>query len=254
MQFIFNGTLDELKETIFIKAKEYNKNIVIYDNEPNILEIGFQRLGHSSGRFFVSNITVQNGNVVLDGATKNIFPNTRKSKMGYLWSEFISYLFAYIILEIILLIPWIFLRNIASIWVPLVLPIIYLVIRNFLNKKEEKKDDMQFVDFMSMFTTYTDVESEFYRPCWDDAYRKLDLAHGNLQSICDDDEDMLLITYEDGMQIDVGYIKDKNTYYITVAQDDTIESWNKPLGVFTTNDKSKLPTELQKAIYKFRNI
>lgn len=254
MQFVFNGTLEELKETISFKAKEHNKDILVYHNEPNTLKIGFQRLGHSGGRFFVSNITVQNGNVILDGETKNIFPNTRKSKIGYLWSEFTSYLFAYIILEIIILIPWIFLRNIASIWIPLGLPIIYLVIRNFLNRKEEKKDDKQFVDFMSMFTTYADTESEFYQPCWDDVYKRLDLVRGKLQSVCDDDEDMLLITYEDGMQIDVGYIEEDKTYYITVVSDDTMESWNNPLGVFTTKDKSNLAYELQKAIYNFRSM
>ena len=75
-----------------------------------------------------------------------------------------------------------------------------------------------------------------------------------MQTICDDDQDMLLITYEDGMQIDVGYIEEDKTYYITVVKDDTMESWNNPLGEFATVDKSKLPTELQKAIYKFRNI
>ena len=37
MQFIFYGTIDELKETILLKAKEYNKDIIIYDNEPNVL-------------------------------------------------------------------------------------------------------------------------------------------------------------------------------------------------------------------------
>ena len=89
---------------------------------------------------------------------------------------------------------------------------------------------------------------------WDDKYKKLDLAQGKLQTICDDDQDMLLITYEDGMQIDVGYIEENKTYYITVVKDDTMESWNNPLGEFATTDKSKLPTELQKAIRKFRNI
>ena len=88
---------------------------------------------------------------------------------------------------------------------------------------------------------------------WDDKYKKLDLAQGKLQTICDDDQDMLLITYEDGMQIDVGYIEEDKAYYITVTKDDTTESWNDPLGVFSTNDKSKLPAELQKAIHKFRN-
>ena len=52
MQFTFYGTIDELKETIHLKAKEYNKEIVIYDNQPNTLEIGFQRLSHSGGSFF----------------------------------------------------------------------------------------------------------------------------------------------------------------------------------------------------------
>lgn len=34
MKFIFNGTLDDLKETIRLKSKEYNKDIVIYNNSP----------------------------------------------------------------------------------------------------------------------------------------------------------------------------------------------------------------------------
>lgn len=105
---------------------------------------------------------------------------------------------------------------------------------------------------MSIFTTYANVELESYQPSWDSTYKKLDLARGKLQSIRDDDEDMLLITYADGMQIDVGYMKEDKTYCITVLSSDTEASWNKPLGVFTTKDKSKVASELQKAIYKFR--
>ncbi|MGI6263943.1 MAG: hypothetical protein ACOYJY_00545 [Acutalibacteraceae bacterium] len=249
MKFIFNGTLDELKETIHLKAKEYNRDIVIYNNEPNVLEIGFQRLGHSGGRFFIANITEKSGKVILDGETKNIFQNQKKSKAGQVWNEFTEYLLAYILLEILFIIPWIFLKNIIRPWVPLILPVIYLIIRHFLNKKEEEKSDKDFAEFMSLCTAYTTDEQNWY-----DVYKRLDLANGNLQIICDDDQDMLLITYDDGMQIDVGYIKDENTYYITVVKDDTMKSWNNPLGVFSTCEKSKLPTELQKAIYKFRNV
>ena len=101
--------------------------------------------------------------------------------------------------------------------------------------------------------TRADAVSNLNQLSWDDTYKQLDLAHGKLQSICDDEQDMLLITYEDGMQIDVGYIEEDKTYYITVVKDDTMKSWNHPLGIFSTNDKSKLPTELQKAIQKFRN-
>ena len=67
MRFVFSGTIEELKETICLKAKEYNKDIVIYHDVPDVLEIGFQRLGHSGGRFFVANITAKNENVILDG-------------------------------------------------------------------------------------------------------------------------------------------------------------------------------------------
>ena len=65
MQFIFNGTLDELIETIYLKAKEYSKDIVIYNNEQNILEIGFQRLSHTGGRFFIANVTEESNKVIL---------------------------------------------------------------------------------------------------------------------------------------------------------------------------------------------
>ena len=80
MKLIFNGTLDELKETIHLKAKEYNKDIVVYDNEPNILEIGFQRLSHSGGRFFIANVTEEFNKVILDGEIKDVFQNQKKSK------------------------------------------------------------------------------------------------------------------------------------------------------------------------------
>ncbi len=249
MKFIFNGTLDELKETIHFKAKEYNKDIVIYDNEPNILEIGFQRLSHNGGRFFIANVTEESEKVILDSEIKDVFDNQKKSKVGRIWNVFTDYLLAYVFLEILLIIPWIFLRDIISLWIPLIFPVIYLIIRHFLNKKHDDKLDKDFIEFMSFCTVYTADEQNWY-----DTYKKLDLAQGKLQTICDDDQDMLLITYEDGMQIDVGYIEEDKTYYITVVKDDTMESWNNPLGVFSTVDKSKLPTELQKAIHKFRNI
>ena len=248
MQFIFNGTLDELKETIHRKAKECNKDIVIYSNEPNILEIGFQRLSHNGGRFFVANVTEETKKVILDGKINNVFTSQKKTKVGRIWHEFAEYLLAYILLEILLVIPWIFLRDMISLWIPLILPVIYLIIRHFLNKKYDTKLDKEFAQFMSFCTVYHADEQNWY-----DVYKKLDLAKGKLQTICDDDQDMLLITYEDGMQIDVGYIAEDKTYYITVVKDDTMESWSNPLGVFSTGDKSQLPTELQKAIHQFRN-
>ena len=249
MQFIFNGTLDGLKETIHLKAKEYNKDIVIYNTEPDIIEIGFVRLSHNGGRFFIAKVTEESNKLILNGEIKDVFDNQKKSESGQFWQEFTEYVLAYIFIEILLIIPWIFLRSIVSLWIPLFLPVIYLVIRHFLNKKYDDKLDKEFLEFMSICTANTQDEENWY-----DVYKKLDLAQGKLETICDDDQDMLLITYRDGMQIDVGYVEEDKTYYITVVKDDTIESWNNPLGEFATAKKSKLPAELQKAIYKFRNI
>lgn len=249
MQFIFNGTLDELKETIYLKAKEYNKDIVIYYDEPNILKIGFQRLSHSGGRFFIAKVTEESNKVILDGEINVIFDNQKKNKVGRIGNEFTGYLLVYIFLEILLIIPWMLFKNIYRLWIPLILPVFYLLIRFFLNKKYYNKLDKSFTEFMSFCAIYTTDEQNWY-----DVYKKMDLAQGELQPICDDDQNMLLITYNDGMQIDVGYIEENKTYYITVVKDDTMESWNNPLGKFATADKSILPTELQKAIYRFRNI
>ena len=123
---------------------------------------------------------------------------------------------------------------------------------------EDQSSESKRFCFITSHLTETNETIKTYKlqtsVSWDDKYKKLDLAQGKLQTICDDDQDMLLITYDDGMHIDVGYIEEDKTYYITVVKDDNMESWNNPLGVFSTVDKSKLPTELQKAIHKFRNI
>lgn len=135
MQFIFNGTLDELKETIYLKAKEYNKDIVIYYDEPNILKIGFQRLSHSGGRFFIAKVTEESNKVILDGEINVIFDNEKKNKVGRIGNEFTGYLLVYIFLEILLIIPWMLLGNIYSLWIPLILPVFYLLIRFFFEQK-----------------------------------------------------------------------------------------------------------------------
>lgn len=123
---------------------------------------------------------------------------------------------------------------------------------------EDDRTEDKCVYFIAANKTETTEIIKIYKletsASWDDKYKELDLAQGELKTICDDDQDMLLITYEDGMQIDVGYIAEDKTYYITVVKDETMESWNNPLEVFSTGDKSKLPTELQKVIHKFRNI
>lgn len=153
MKFVFNGTLDAFKETILENAREARKDIVVYHTDPDVLEIGFCRLGYNAGRFFIANITEENGTVTLDGEIKNI----DHSSLGSRSSEFFGLLFWYIVGYIILAIPpmilWLFLRRFVSIWIPLILPFVYMAIRPLLNKRENEKLDNSFVDFMSSFST-----------------------------------------------------------------------------------------------------
>ena len=207
------------------------------------------RLGHSGGRFFIADVTEENDRIILKGETKDVYESQNYGKIGGICSEASSYLLAYVFLEIPLLLLWLLIKDSVGVWVPLVLPVIYLLIRHLLNRKEDEKLDREFTEFMALCTAYTSPEQH-----WDDVYKKLDLAGGRLQSICDDDQDMLVITYDDGMYIDVGYIEEDKTYYITVVREETTEAWNNPLGVFSTCDKLVLPTELQKAIHKFRKV
>ena len=87
---------------------------------------------------------------------------------------------------------------------------------------------------------------------WCDEYEKLNLLDGEASFVLDDDEDMIEIHYHDGMLIDVGYIKDINSYVITVVPNDTEEGWKAPLEEIKVENKSDLLEKIQEAIYKYR--
>ena len=247
MQFVFHGTLEELKETLRRKAKETNKELMIDVKDPSVLEIGFHRLSHNGGRFFIASVSEEADKVLLDGEIKDVFSHQKKSKLGRIWNELTEYLAAYLFLVVLLLLPWLLLKALIPLWIPLLLPLFWLILRRFLNKRYEDRLDKEFTEFLSFCTLYPTDKGNWY-----DVYQRLDLATGKLYPIFDDEEDMLCIRYEDGMLIDVGYVKEEKAYYVTVVKEDSAEAWSKPLGVFSTVDKHKLPTELQKAIHRFR--
>ena len=87
---------------------------------------------------------------------------------------------------------------------------------------------------------------------WLDPFLSIDLCGGTLMPIVNDDEDMLEIRWPDGMWIDVGFVENESTYYITTVADDTLESWNNPLSVIAITNKEELPNALQKEIYRCR--
>ena len=87
---------------------------------------------------------------------------------------------------------------------------------------------------------------------WVKPFFTLDLCGGSLVSILNDDEDMLEIRWSDGMWIDVGFIEEEKTYYITTVANDTLESWNNPLSVLKTSNRMDLVNVIQQEIFRCR--
>ena len=87
---------------------------------------------------------------------------------------------------------------------------------------------------------------------WYDVYKNLDLLSGNIEFILEDDQDMIEIHYNDGMLIDVGYIEDLQSYYITVVSSDDEKGWEKPLEQIEVRNKDVLYEKIQETIYKYR--
>lgn len=87
---------------------------------------------------------------------------------------------------------------------------------------------------------------------WTDIYKNLDLRKGKTEFICEDDQDMIEIRYDDGMLIDVGYIEEDKKYYITVVELDDANGWGKPLAVKAVDSKENLFNEIQKTIFEYR--
>ena len=85
---------------------------------------------------------------------------------------------------------------------------------------------------------------------WFDSYKNLDLLNGKITFILDGGEDMIEISYKDGMLIDVGYIAELSSYFITVVYND---DWTKPIEEICVKDKSVLFDKIQKTIYKYRS-
>lgn len=89
---------------------------------------------------------------------------------------------------------------------------------------------------------------------WWETYEKLNLCGGKIRFICEDDEDMIEITYQDGMLIDVGKptYDEQSRYCITVVASDSIEGWESPLADVYVPNKGDLVEKLQEVIFKFR--
>ena len=88
---------------------------------------------------------------------------------------------------------------------------------------------------------------------WWKAYDKLALRGGEITFICDDDEDMVEICYQDGMLIDVGKPTCGISYIITVVASNDEAGWQNPLAEINVLDKKDLPSKIQETIIQFRS-
>ena len=153
MQFVFYGTVDELKKTIQAKAQALHKDIVIRHDVPDVLKIGFQRLGHNGGRFFVADILQEDNRITLSGDAVDIFPEDSDNRLSRVWSHMNTFLFLYLMRAFIPFVVWLFIHESISIWVPLLLPFPMMIFLALKKEKTNTDTDAAFYQFMSMVTS-----------------------------------------------------------------------------------------------------
>lgn len=248
MTFVFDGTTEAFLDTLQKKADEHHKEILICQPTPHRLEIGFQRISHTGGRFFVADVTEQDGYTHISGTCQDVTGDSERSPFRKFLSAATDELLIYGLCAVVPVLLWLFLFPSEYLWIPFLLPIPLLVFLRLNAKRLDRKTDTDFIAFLSLFTTQN-IPSV---PLWDSAYRKLDLAGGTLQAFGDDDETMLQITYEDGMQIEVGYRSSEEFYGITVTTQKELDFGEHPIGTSFVKDKAKLAQELQKTIHAYR--
>lgn len=149
MQFEFYESKDKFLTKLQLKIKESSNDYICeYPDELHI-NIGFHRLGHSGGRWFIADIICKNNHTTLNGSFKDIFlfsQKNYKSRISEFLTNILIYLIMYFILHGIFLIIWLFIRFNYIILFALPIIIIFLLLLNgtYTNHKIDKK----FIDFM----------------------------------------------------------------------------------------------------------
>ena len=101
---------------------------------------------------------------------------------------------------------------------------------------------------MSLFDMFRKKEKNR----WCDEYQNLNLCNGKITFILEDDEDMIEISYDDGMLIDVGKPCSANSYYITVVSSNDKIGWEKPIAEIEVSVKQDLVKKIQETIFRYR--
>lgn len=152
----YNGSLENLIQTITDKASAQKRDIIVYHNDSDILEIGFHRLGHNGGRFYIANISESDGTVSLSGRITDVFNGKAQDQRSTLRKVIHTvdiYLVGYLMLVFIPLLAWLGFFQFKHIWIPLLIPILWLMTVSFFNRRADRKTDAQFVEFLASFMT-----------------------------------------------------------------------------------------------------
>lgn len=152
MTFTFHGTRDALTDRILSAAAAVGRDISIDDKYPDRMEIGFERHGHRGGRFFYADITEKDGVLTLTGAAEDSrrYP---MSRAGRLWDSFCIWAGGFGILAFCALILWVLAEDLGisplPFWIALLLCAVLLLIRIPLSRREQRKADEDFYDFLA---------------------------------------------------------------------------------------------------------
>ena len=148
VRFIFNGTYNDLVGQIRAQAATATKNIIIDDTERPVLKIGFMRLGHSGGRWLIADSETKDNKTVLHGSFKDIYLSNNSSKIKSFFSELFIWIIIYAVFLIIPLVIWLLAFKTQLLFISFLIPAVILILLYLNGKRNDKKSDKSFIDFM----------------------------------------------------------------------------------------------------------
>jgi hypothetical protein len=157
MKYFYQGSFDNLKSDLNDKVSKHNHEMHtdyrIFKLSTSNLSFGIQRLGHSDGKFFNAEITFDDKCVVLNGSICEERHSSNAS-IGDKTEEFILNLFLHAVYYAVaggIIFGICILLNFSNYVLPIVLPTLVLVFFRLRAVKEEKRQDIQFHEFMSNY-------------------------------------------------------------------------------------------------------
>lgn len=152
MQFHFRGTRAEMVEAIEGTAAQQGRDIYVDLKSPDRIEIGFERHGHSGGRFFYAAITEENGVLTLTGEAEDSYTH-KMSPARNRWDAAMIWLECYLVLFLLACVVLIFIDDLIHftipLWLPPVFPLPFLAIRIPFSRKEQRMADEDFFVFLA---------------------------------------------------------------------------------------------------------